>query len=144
MEKILKSKVIQVFIHADYQSVCDFLEQPENFHHWASGMGELKYKIGELWVADGPQGEVKVKFSPRNEYGVADHVVYLPNGAEVYIPLRVIKNGDESEVQFTLFHPPGMSEEDFAKDTTWVAKDLKALKEVLEAKVTGPVLNPAE
>lgn len=146
MEKILKSKVIQVFIHRDYQTVCDFIEQPQNFHLWASGMGKLKDKIGDTWIADGPegQGEVKIKFTPRNEYGVADHVVYMPDGKEVYIPLRVIKSGEGSEVHFTLFHPPDMSEEDFAKDITWVAKDLKALKDVLEAKVTGAVLNPAE
>jgi hypothetical protein len=38
----------------------------------------------------------------RNDFGVLDHVVALPSGESVYNPLRVIPDGEASEVVFTL------------------------------------------
>lgn len=46
--------------------------------------------------------------------------------------MRVVPNGDGSEVVFTLFRQPGMTDEQFAADAAWVAKDLAALKAVFE------------
>jgi hypothetical protein len=46
--------------------------------------------------------------------------------------MRVMANGDGSEVVFSLFHLPGVSDAKFADDATWVMKDLEALKRVLE------------
>lgn len=42
-----------------------------------------------------------------------DHVVTLPSGKSVYNPLRVIPDGDVSEVVFTLRRQPGMTDEQF-------------------------------
>jgi hypothetical protein len=52
---------------------------------------------------------------------------------EIYIPMRVIANGTGSEVIFTLFRLPEMSEEKFAEDVEWATRDLNALKILLEA-----------
>jgi hypothetical protein len=46
--------------------------------------------------------------------------------------MRVMANGKGSEVVFSLFHLPGVSDARFADDATWVMKDLEALKRVLE------------
>lgn len=44
----------------------------------------------------------------------------------------MIANGTESEVLFTLSRLPGMSEEQYAKETEWVMRDLRAVKKLLE------------
>ena len=62
-----------------------------------------------------------------------DHDVTLPNGVTVYNPLRAIKNGKGSEVIFTLYRQPEMSEEEFQRDASMVQKDLEKLKEILES-----------
>jgi hypothetical protein len=49
-------------------------------------------------VAHGSGGDVHVRFSPENPYGVLDHWVTLPDGTELYMPLRVVANGDGAEV----------------------------------------------
>jgi hypothetical protein len=54
-------------------------------------------------------------------------------GLEIYIPMRVISNGAGSEVLFTLFHLPDMSDEKFAADAEWVKRGLNAVKNLLEA-----------
>jgi hypothetical protein len=46
--------------------------------------------------------------------------------------MRVLSNGSGSEVVFTLFQLPEMSDEQFAEDTAMVERDLKTLKNVLE------------
>jgi hypothetical protein len=63
---------------------------------------------------------------------VLDHRVELPGGTVIYIPLRVIENGSGAEVLLTLFRQPDMDDASFARDATWVAKDLQALKALLE------------
>ena len=66
---------------------------------------------------------------------VLDHVVTLPEGQLVLNPMRVVCNGEGSEVMFTLFQLGGMSDGQFAKDAKMVEADLQTLKAVLEATV---------
>lgn len=50
--------------------------------------------------------------------------------------MRVVANGEGSELMFTLFQLPGMSDEQFGQDAGMVETDLRTLKVVLEG--TGP------
>jgi hypothetical protein len=50
----------------------------------------------------------------------------------VYNALRVVPNGDGCEVMFTLVRLPGMTDEQFTADADHVAKDLRALKMLME------------
>ena len=79
-------------------------------------------------------GKVKVKFAEPNKYGVLDHDVTLPTGEVNYNPLRVVRNGQGSEVTFTLFRLPKVPDADYEKDVQAVQKDLAKLKELLEKK----------
>jgi hypothetical protein len=85
------------------------------------------------WIAETPQGSVKVRFTERNSFGVLDHYVIPELGLEIYIPMRVISNGTGSEVLFTLFRLSEMSDDKFAEDAEWVKRDLNVLKQLLEA-----------
>ena len=101
---------------------------------WASGLGKPLGNEGTVWQFEGENGPVKVRFTKSNAYGVLDHYVELPDGSEIYVPMRVIANGMGSEVMFTLFRVPGMTDEKFAADAEWVMRDLNRLKELLEAE----------
>jgi hypothetical protein len=81
-----------------------------------------------------PDGPATVRFVATNEWGVLDHVVSPAPGVEVRVPMRVVPNGAGSEVLFTLFQPPAMSEEKFAEDLRWVERDLGTLKRLLEGR----------
>jgi hypothetical protein len=93
----------------------------------------IKQDKGE-WIAETPQGSAKVDLAQRNDFGVLDHYVSLPTlGVEVYVPMRVVKNGiNGSEVIFTLFYTSHMSEEKFAQDVKMIEQDLKNLKNIME------------
>ncbi len=104
---------------------------PENMARWAAGLGASFEKRGEGWIAESKQGPVTVRFTPRNELGVLDHHVTLPDGTTVYIPMRVIANGSGSEVLFTILRLPGMDDATFRADAEAVRRDLERLKALL-------------
>ena len=79
-----------------------------------------------------PRGPMKVRFVGKNDLGVLDHYVNPTPEIEVYVPMRVLPNGSGSEVVFTLFRLPDMSDEKFAENIGMVERDLKTLKSVLE------------
>ena len=61
-----------------------------------------------------------------------DHDVTLESGVTVHNPMRVVPNGEGSELVFTLIRQPGMSDGQFAKDRAAVENDLMTLKALLE------------
>ena len=132
MADTFESRTLTVRIARPRRDVYDFLAAPENFPRWASGLGRSLKKADGEWIADSPEGPVRVRFTERNEFGILDHHVAVRPGLDVYIPMRVIANGTGSEVLFTLFRLPGMTDEAFARDAEWVERDLRALKALLE------------
>jgi hypothetical protein len=76
---------ISISIARSPQEVYDFVADPKNLPQWASGLGTSIAKVNGQWVAQTPQGPVKVRFAPSNGLGVLDHYVTLPTGAEIYV-----------------------------------------------------------
>jgi hypothetical protein len=124
---------LSVFIARSPGEVYAYASDPHNLPQWAAGLGHGIRRAGDHWEVDTPQGKVGMRFAPQNDYGVLDHTVTLPGGAEVYMPVRVLANGRGSEVVFTLYRQPEMDDAAFAGDAGKVEKDLAKLKAVLEA-----------
>lgn len=131
---MLTSRNLSISINRNANDVYDFVSVPENFRLWASGLGKSLNKVDGVWIAETQQGPVRIRFSERNGFGILDHWVSPEPGLEIYIPMRVIANGSGSELVFTLFRLPGMSDQRFAADAEWVLRDLAALKNLLEAQ----------
>jgi hypothetical protein len=128
------SQHISIGINRPMSEVYDFAADPLNLPKWAAGLaGSTVERDGQQWFTESPMGRVTFSFAPRNDFGVLDHDVTLPSGEIVYNPLRVISDGDNCEVVFTLCQRPDMTDEDFQRDAEAVAKDLSTLKSVVEA-----------
>lgn len=125
---------VSVFIARPPAEVYEFASDPKNLPRWASGLARSEVRrVGDEWIADAPFGEMKVRFAPRNAFGVMDHDVTLASGVTVHNPMRVVPNGAGSELTFTLLRRPEMSDEDFARDRDTVGSDLRRLKQLLES-----------
>jgi len=133
MPRPLATRLLHVTIERRVQDVYRFLADPANMPRWASGLGKGIEQINGKWLADTPEGKLEVRFAPANAFGVLDHEVLLASGQSVFVPMRVVANGDGCELTFTLFRQPGMSDAKFNDDTAWVTRDLEALKTWLEA-----------
>lgn len=114
------------------QEVYEFVREPSNLPAWASGLGEIN-QTQAGWIARTSSGSMRLRFAEQNDYGVLDHWVRSENGAEIYVPMRVIPSGDGSELMFTLLRREEMSAEQFEADARWVMRDLQALKALMEA-----------
>jgi polyketide cyclase/dehydrase/lipid transport protein len=126
------AKHISVSINRSAAQVYEFASIPENLPKWAAGLSGSIKKLDEDWVAESPMGRVKVKFAEKNQFGVLDHEVTLPSGVKVHNPMRVVPNNDGSELVFSLYRRPNMSDQEFAEDAKSVEKDLAKLKTLLE------------
>ncbi len=131
---MFESRHISIRIHKPAAEVYAFTRDPESFPKWAAGLAAGLTRDGDRWIAHGPGGDVTVRFSPPNDYGVLDHWVTLPDGTELYMPLRVVANGDGAEVGMTLYRPPTLYDDAaFDRDAAAVARDLAKLKALVEA-----------
>lgn len=126
---------ISITINETPRTVYQFAANPENLTKWAAGLARSTItRQDDVWIANSPMGQVKVQFAPLNDFGVIDHDVTLATGVIVHNPFRVLKNGDGSEVVFTLYRQSEMSDADFEADANMITKDLKTLKSLLETK----------
>lgn len=132
MPGMLASRTLSVSIGRRPADVYEFVSNPENLPKWAKGLGKSVTKQGADWIVDTPQGPMKIRFAEKSAFGVLDHYVTTPSGMEVYVPMRVLSNGTGSEVLFTLFRLPDMSDEKYGEDTRMVERDLRTLKDLLE------------
>jgi hypothetical protein len=128
-----KSQHISASIDRMANEVYVFASNPENLPKWAAGLSGSIENVKGDWIADSPMGRVKVKFADKNTFGILDHDVTLPSGEKVHNPMRVVPNNDGSEVIFTLYQRPGMSDRMFDEDAKAVTRDLEKLKTLLDA-----------
>lgn len=127
------ARTLSTSIKRRAHEVYEFARHPENLPHWASGIGTNLRRDGSRWLIDMPDGCVEIRFIDRNDFGILDHFVTTTDGRVFYNPMRVVDNDDGSELIFTVFQFPGVSHEQFVADADTVARDLHALKALLEA-----------
>ena len=78
--------------------VYDYVSDPTDIPSWARGLGDSVENVDGRWFVEAPSGRVGVAFVERNSFGVLDHEVTLPSGEVIYVPMRVLADGDSSEV----------------------------------------------
>lgn len=129
---LLISKTLTISIACPPSKLYAFVSNPQNLPFWAKTFCRSIEKVNGEWVLDTAQGKVKTRITGKNEFGILDHYITSPSGGEVLVPMRVLPNGDGSEIIFTVFKQPWMTDESFAKDVELVEQDLKSLKAVME------------
>ena len=132
---MLEARTLSVSVDRPWRELYEAIWRPEVFPQWASSLSQSSLQPeGTSWRAEGPEGVVTIRFTDHNAFGIMDHVVTLASGADVYVPLRVVLNGNGAEILLTLFRQPGMSAEKFAADADWVRRDLQRLQAQFSTK----------
>jgi len=125
---------MSVGIERPPEEVYAFVSDPTNLPRWATAFCVSVRRSGDEWIVETPQAPVRIAFAALNDLGVLDHVVTVSSELEVLSPMRVVANGSGSEVVFSLFQRPGMSEAEFSDDAALVQQDLETLKRVMEGR----------
>lgn len=124
-------KNISISINRPAEEVYQFASNPENFPKWISFIKSMTNQ-GDIWIGETDLGDIKIKLTPPNIFGIIDHQVTLSNGEAVNNPMRAVANNKGCEFIFTLFWMPNRTEEEFNEDANAVAQDLQQLKTILE------------
>lgn len=127
------SVTVSVSIACSPDTVYDFVRDVHNLPLWASGLCESVRAENGHWIVQTPQGEASLRFVERNDFRVLDHVVSPEPGVEIHVPMRVVPNVAGSELLFTVFRLPEMTDAAYAADIQAVECDLVVLKTLLES-----------
>ena len=100
------SRTLSVSINCDPKQVYEFVSNGANLSRWATAFCKSVKPSKDGWLVETPQGPVTLRLVPKNVLGVLDHYVSPLPGVEVFVPMRVVPNGEGSEVTFTLFRRP--------------------------------------
>lgn len=136
---IYPSMTISVQIAREPAAVYAYVADLNNLPCWARTFCKSIRKEQAGWLMETTLGTLAIRLTPENSFGVLDHYLTPPGGETIYVPLRVVANGSGSEVIFTLFHLPGVSDADYAADAALVRQDLETLKELLTVIGSGAV-----
>ncbi len=126
------SRTVAIRIARPMAQVYDIVAAPARMTEWASGLATRLDEIDGRWVGQTPEGRAVIRFTPRNDFGIADHWVSLDGRPDIYVPLRVIACDDGAEVLVTVFRRDQMDDAAFARDIDWVGRDLARLKQLAE------------
>lgn len=132
----MRSRTLSVSVHADPIHVYEFVIDPQNLPRWAPGFAHAVQRTPSGWMVDTGDSSVGIRFEPENRLGVADHWVTVEPDVVVYNALRIVPNGDGTEVVFTFFQTPDLTEAALVAAADLVAADLQTLRSVLENPTT--------
>ena len=114
-------------IEASVSDVVAIAGDPSQLPGWASGLSSGIRQQDGRWLADSPLGAVEIRFVGPVELGILDHDVTLPDGSVTHNPLRALPNDGGSEVVFSLFRKPGVTDAELDEDAATIREDLDRL-----------------
>lgn len=128
---MLPARTVSITISRPAAEVYAYLAEQRNLPKWSVFITGME-PDGDTWIATTTAGTSRIRFAPRNDFGIVDHTVTVAPGVEIFVPLRVIPNQAGSEVLFTVFRQPAQDDVAFEKDVAMVVSDLDHLKRALE------------
>ena len=85
------------------------------------------------WLFTGPYGKSMLKFNENKSLGILDHQ-YIDEESSWDIPMRVVSNGDVSEVLITLNKPDEITDEQFDLRVEEISAMFNSMKNIIESE----------
>ena len=93
---------------------------------------DAKINSDGWWSFIGPYGKSKVKFNQNKSLGILDHQ-YIDEESSWNIPMRIIQNGNFSEVVIILTKPEQLSDSQFDQRVSKINQVVISMKKILES-----------
>ncbi|QDI88253.1 hypothetical protein Nisw_01255 [Candidatus Nitrosopumilus sp. SW] len=95
-------------------------------------MPDAKFQDDGWWSFTGPHGKSKLKFNENKSLGILDHQ-YVDEESVWDVPMRVVSNGDYSEILITLNKPDELTDEQFNQRMEELEEMVNHMKQILES-----------
>ena len=96
-------------------------------------ISDAKINSNGWWSFIGPYGKSKVKFNSNRSLGILDHQ-YVDEESSWNIPMRIIPNGDFSEIIIVLTKPEQLTNFQFDERVEKINKIAISMKTMLESE----------
>jgi hypothetical protein len=96
-------------------------------------MPDAKINESGWWSFTGPHGQSKLKFNENKPLGILDHQ-FIDEESSWDVPMRVVSNGDVSEVIITLNKPDEITDEQFDQRMTEISDMFNSMKNIIESE----------
>lgn len=95
-------------------------------------MPDAKMNNDGWWSFTGPFGKAKLKFRENKSLGILDHQ-YVDETSSWDVPMRVVSNGDFSEVIVTLNKPNELTDTQFDQRVEEISELFQNMKNIIES-----------
>lgn len=133
--KIIRKAVMKVMItESDVTKVFDFFENVKNMET-GGALKSIRKNENGWWTCDSPVGKAKIKITYNNrELGILDHV-FVVNGIEWKVHVRIVPNHNGSTTTWILTRPDELSEEEFEAQLSGFDSEIAGWKSALSVSV---------
>lgn len=94
-------------------------------------MSDAKLTSDGWWLFSTPRGNARLKFNENKSLGILDHM-FIDNESNWNVPMRIISNGNMSEVIITLIKPPELTDEQFNDRMIEIEQVFLNMKKIIE------------
>jgi hypothetical protein len=94
-------------------------------------MPDAKLTSDGWWSFSTPRGIAKLKFKENKPLGILDHM-FVDQDSKWNVPMRVVSNGDESEVIITLIKPDELTSDQFDERMIEIEQIFGNMKKIIE------------
>ncbi|MGY5147837.1 MAG: hypothetical protein ACW9W4_07550 [Candidatus Nitrosopumilus sp. bin_7KS] len=96
-------------------------------------MPDAKINDSGWWSFTGPHGKSMLKFAENKSLGILDHQ-YVDEESKWDVPMRVVSNGDVSEVVITLNKPDELTDVQFDQRMNELGEMFNSMKNIIESE----------
>lgn len=96
-------------------------------------MPDAKINDSGWWSFTGPHGKSMLKFAENKPFGILDHQ-YIDEESKWDVPMRVVSNGDVSEVVITLNKPDEITDIQFDQRMEELGEMFNSMKNIIESE----------
>ena len=96
-------------------------------------MPDAKIDDSGWWSFTGPYGKSMLKFNEHKPLGILDHQ-YVDEESKWDVPMRVVSNGDVSEVVITLNKPDEITDKQFDQRMEELGEMFNSMKNIIESE----------
>ena len=122
---------VSVSIMRKPQDVYEFISDLNNWPKFSDFAKKLE-NLQDKWIAHTEQGDIEIIPHFDKKLLLLDSVCVLASGEEQFIPYRVVKNGEGSELIMTNYQGETSSDEDYQQQLQWMRDELENVKQLLE------------
>jgi uncharacterized protein YndB with AHSA1/START domain len=132
---VQRSETRTISIRANPSAVFDLLSDASAFPRWAPAFAPAIRPDGDHWIVERDGSEARIAVRVSRDSGTVDILRAERPTSGAF--MRVLPNGEGSELLFTLFFPAGTDEQAVVAQMTTVEQELEAVRSLCEASPSG-------